>query len=231
MPFTQRSEQPRLGRGHHWTKFELDIVLGLICKGEHLKCPPLIFATKLNEALNGKGNRVDYDADIPVDDVRDLLADIEAQKKGALAFIERQPRPHVMTRTKKRAFERNLPFTGSKEEWVTGRRDQVAAMKETGKLKKDGLESSFINTHGVQIERWVPRTVIQPGRTDTWMAGDSYTHHQTEQRVPFGVVSHGYSGGQTRSGSTFSSSVTSRNLILTCCRLFPDPNVALCHTL
>lgn len=197
-----RTRQPeRRGRGHHWTKFELDIVLGLICKGDHLKCSTLAFATKLNEALNGSKDHVDYDADIAVEDVRDLLADIETQKKAALAFIERQPRPHVMTRTKKRAFERNIPFTGSKKEWVAGRGDQVAAAKELEETRRfDGLETTFENVQGVQIERWVPGTPVQPlgqpVRMYTWMDVDDIHNHPIGHRMPFGMSSQGNMAGQ-----------------------------------
>ncbi|KAK9414154.1 hypothetical protein SUNI508_02253 [Seiridium unicorne] len=192
----------RHGRGHRWTKFELDIVLGLICKGKHLSCRPITFTTLLNQALNGSRDGLDYDKDIAVEDVCDLLAHIEREKKGSLAFVERQPRPLVMTRTKKRVFERNLPFTGSLEEWAAGRKDEVAAKKERDQRMRDaGLQTTFRNAQGVQIERWVPangqQSTAQQGKTDTWMAGDSFSGRANEQHLPFGWNNQGNVGTPT----------------------------------
>ncbi|KAI1877989.1 uncharacterized protein JN550_000171 [Neoarthrinium moseri] len=146
-------------RGHQWTHFELNAVLALICKRDHLRLSPLDFTTKLNETLNGEGgglSRSAYDRDIPVADVKALLHHIKTEKKGALAFIERQPAPHVLTRAKKRAFERSMAFDGSKEEWETGRKEQVMAKKEARQAPSDGQQTIFTNNQGVQIERWAP---------------------------------------------------------------------------
>ncbi|KAH8203350.1 hypothetical protein TruAng_002445 [Truncatella angustata] len=174
MPYSSRQAYRGSSRGHRWTKFELDIVLSLICKLEHLTSLPLTFTTKLNEALNGTGNHIAYDDDIPVDDVRALLTHIEKEKKGPLAFIERQPAPHRITRMKKRVFERNISFTGSQTEWIAGRRDEVAAKKQQD--LRAGSQMTFINSQGVQIERWVPGSEPQPGawptQTDTWASHD-----------------------------------------------------------
>jgi hypothetical protein len=127
------------GPGRDWNKFELDVVLGLICKDEHLNSSIADFAMMVNESINGGGNNTAYKKAITVKEVQDVLMYIETKKKGALDFVQRQPRPHVMTRTKRRMFERNLPFTGSKKEWVAGRRDEVmAARKSQEHRRRDG---------------------------------------------------------------------------------------------
>ncbi|KAI0128416.1 hypothetical protein BJ170DRAFT_682209 [Xylariales sp. AK1849] len=173
-------------KAHEWTPFELNIVLALICKGEHTRLNSLQFATKVNEALNGNSVGA-YDNDIPVGDVEDLLRAVEKNKKGALAFIERQPHPHVLTRTKRRVFERNLPFDGSLAEWVGGRREEVRRMKE---MMPRGTQQTFTNAQGVQIERWVPQdsdeagNSAMPAQTDTWTAGDRFIDWTNKPPVP-----------------------------------------------
>ncbi len=68
------------GTMRRWTNFELDTVLALVCKGDHLQ-GHMILATKLNEALNGThGN---FHRDIPVAEVKKLLAYLETEKKYA----------------------------------------------------------------------------------------------------------------------------------------------------
>jgi hypothetical protein len=200
------AEKPtRRSHGHHWTKIELDIVLGLVCKGRHLQLSTLEFATKLNEALNGSKSRTAYDNDIPVEDVRGLLAHIETEKKGSLAFIERQPHPHVMTRTKKRMFERNIPFTGSKQEWAAARKDKVKAMKERDKMMRNaGLENTSTSARGVQSKGWAPGGGQLPinlqGHPNSWMAGDHFPHPSNGQQTPFGWNHQGHAGLPTPQG-------------------------------
>lgn len=95
----------RRGRGRHWTTFELTTVVALICQGAHLERDALLFATKLNEALNGRGSP---EKDIPVDDVYELLAEIELNHQAALCFVERQPIPRVITRQRKLVLLRSI---------------------------------------------------------------------------------------------------------------------------
>ncbi|ETS80485.1 hypothetical protein PFICI_08014 [Pestalotiopsis fici W106-1] len=160
----------RRGRGRHWTNFELDAVLALICKGHHLKGSSLGFATKLNEALNGRGNKSRYDQDIPVDDVRDLLADLEKHHKAALDFIERQPWPHVITRKKKLVFLRSLDFGGSKDEfldercdeWLDARRDgeqqQAMGKQMTADLDHGQDSAQYFGQDNHSNNPWMPST-------------------------------------------------------------------------
>ncbi|KAK0645903.1 hypothetical protein B0T16DRAFT_457888 [Cercophora newfieldiana] len=117
--------------GREWTDFEMQTVLALICKRVHLeKGGALTFATALNEALNRHPkDRDNFDNDIDLQDVKDLLEWIYKEKKGALEFIERQT-TRVPTRVAARVFARNLPYDGSDEEWrVHGRREQEAASR------------------------------------------------------------------------------------------------------
>ncbi|KAK3357723.1 hypothetical protein B0T25DRAFT_604689, partial [Lasiosphaeria hispida] len=123
----RKDARDREDERHVWSDYEMQTVLALICKGVHLQPGgTLTFATQLNEALNGnKGNCLDNDIDLQ--DVETLLNWVYQKKRGALKFIERQ-KPQRLTRLATRVFSRNLPFDGSKKEWlVEGRRDQEAA--------------------------------------------------------------------------------------------------------
>lgn len=103
-----------------WTKFEMRVVLSLLCR--HVDPRDTIgFATELNKALNGKS----YKDDIPVDDVRAMLDKLSREKKGVLAFIERQP-TQTITRLQSRIFQKRMVADGSLREWVLeGRRDRL----------------------------------------------------------------------------------------------------------
>ncbi|KAK4448569.1 hypothetical protein QBC34DRAFT_465492 [Podospora aff. communis PSN243] len=121
--------------GREWTDFEMQAVLALICKRVHLeKGGALTFATALNEALNGKQGDGDDNMsdDIELHDVEVLLEWIYREKKGALAFIERQP-ARCLTRQATLVFARNLPFDGTEEEWLAGGRREG---KKAGRLEK-----------------------------------------------------------------------------------------------
>ena len=120
---------PTVGRtrGHKWTPFELDAVLALICKGMSREGKEAIedFAHHLNEALNGPtgGHSTshfarrapDYSKDISTRDVKELLAKIRRERKGVLAFIDRQPHPKRITRTQKLSFQKLFEFDGGME--------------------------------------------------------------------------------------------------------------------
>jgi len=108
-------------RERRWTKFEVDTLLALICKGAHKK-ESLSLASELNTALNGSGRG--FGNDIPVEDVEAMMDRIRAEKKGALAFIERQP-VSVITRKQREVFHRNFDYLGTKEEWEAGRKSRL----------------------------------------------------------------------------------------------------------
>jgi len=119
------------GEPHQWTEFELRTVLSLICRGALRSGDTLGFATALNAALNA-GN---HGRDIPVAEVRALLAQLREEKKGSLAFIERQT-SRKLTRTIARVFARELDYDGSLKEWIVdGRRERVM-LEEDRKRKR-----------------------------------------------------------------------------------------------
>ncbi|KAK3332516.1 hypothetical protein B0T19DRAFT_105289 [Cercophora scortea] len=133
----QQRNEDSAGGGREWTDFEMQVILALLCKGVHRKPGnPLTFATALNEALNGGGGgeqRLRLDVDL--EDVKELLAWVCRDKKGCLAFIERQT-PQRITRRITHVFARHLDFDGSLKEWtVDGRRD-VEAMKRPETMQK-----------------------------------------------------------------------------------------------
>ncbi|KAJ9155122.1 hypothetical protein NKR23_g2306 [Pleurostoma richardsiae] len=125
----------------HWTPFEMDTVLALLCKGVHRRRGGLLtFATHLNEAL-AIGYR-GQDRDIELEDVEAMLRVVLREKKAAIALIERQPTNHI-TRTQKRAFARSIPFDGSLREWVSGgrkEREEKAERRNKERGKGKGKE-------------------------------------------------------------------------------------------
>ncbi|ORY69867.1 uncharacterized protein BCR38DRAFT_405534 [Pseudomassariella vexata] len=125
---------------HQWTDFELNTVLALICKDEHLRNTSTIPAAAPSSSFR---------------DVKELLSRLERDKRGAFFFIERQRRPQRITRTKRLVFQRNLNFNGTREEWeVEGRQEALVAQKAVG--VHGGRESTFTNLDGVQIQRSEP---------------------------------------------------------------------------
>jgi hypothetical protein len=170
--FLSRQQPPSEAR--EWTDFEINIVLALICKGDHLTNSIFDFTTKVNEALNGK-RPGDYADDIPVADVQRLMSVMEKNKKAAFAFIERQPRPKVLTRAKKRVFQRDIPFDGSLREWhQDGRKERFERARQPAQPR--GMQSTFVNAQGVQIERRVPLShQEQTGDVNPWLADDYLT--------------------------------------------------------
>ncbi|KAI0512651.1 hypothetical protein F5B22DRAFT_648501 [Xylaria bambusicola] len=126
LPFNL-DQEPKV---REWSQYELDTVLSLICKYEHLASQKekgkkqrsphakrrggrqseddvsdwaFSFATKLNEALHGMHN---YKDDIPLADVRELVDFIEIKNKAVMDYIKRQSTPFRVTRAKKFAFLR-----------------------------------------------------------------------------------------------------------------------------
>ncbi|KAI0481539.1 hypothetical protein F4859DRAFT_512683 [Xylaria cf. heliscus] len=118
---SERVPKVRSRKVREWSQFELDTVFALICKYKHRKTPKrhfrrrvmnskdadedhiLLFTTRLNEALNGAD---EYQCDIPVADVRELMDFLEKKNQTFMEYICRQPTPFRITRSKKYAFQR-----------------------------------------------------------------------------------------------------------------------------
>ncbi|KAI0195351.1 hypothetical protein EV127DRAFT_404891 [Xylaria flabelliformis] len=123
-----------------WSQFELDTVCALICKHEHRQISKrrhrcgnmngersdqdwaLGFATELNEAIHGADQ---YQRDIPVTDVRELMDFIETKNQKFMAYISRQSTPFRITRSKKYAFQRLCTdFNNAFYKWTIKRRER-----------------------------------------------------------------------------------------------------------
>lgn len=129
---------------HRWTRFETDIVVALICKGDHRK-GTATFATKLNRALNGKSG---FDNDIDLEDVEIMLARVTRNLPAALKFIERQPGERL-TRVQKQVFYRALDFDGSWDEWNNcPRRKKVREKMGVESKATAGVRSGEIRRRG-----------------------------------------------------------------------------------
>lgn len=133
---------------YKWNHFEVRTLVCLIIKGDHLnRKDPMHIADKLNMALNPGSSRKnpEYDRDIPHDEVQHMLNRILSKKMHALDVSERDFRPTI-TRTKVNAFVRSLGFDGSKEEWVTGRKDIIRVEGEKRQRRymerKEGVKLS-----------------------------------------------------------------------------------------
>lgn len=101
----QRATTDKHGN-HLWTPAEWSVVLALLCRGVHNEPGgALNFATKLNEALNGKHQD---ERDIPVAEVEEMLEYVRTRKRRALKFVEDQKMPHI-TRAAKLLFARIEP--------------------------------------------------------------------------------------------------------------------------
>ncbi|ROW12539.1 hypothetical protein VMCG_00191 [Cytospora schulzeri] len=117
---------------HKWNHFEVRTLVCLIIKGEHLTSDdPMHIADLLNMALNPNPSRNNssYRRDIPHDDIQHMLKRILSKKMHAVDVAERDTRPSV-TRTKVNAFMRNLGFDGTKDEWMTGRKETMQVVGE-----------------------------------------------------------------------------------------------------
>ncbi|KAI1333807.1 hypothetical protein F5Y15DRAFT_421517 [Xylariaceae sp. FL0016] len=183
----QRARPRRRRRRRRWTKFELNAVLALICKGEHLeKLRPrgrhgiqgrgdqlMSFTSQLNEALHGDSGR--YEKDIQLRDVSELMAFLAEHRKGAFQYIDRQGPPYRLTRAKKMIFARELDFDGSLEEWMHGGRREKAA-QETKELRENGVHERLLEDEdAVRLHRYMKRA--KPGKgcvkTITTAPGDA----------------------------------------------------------
>lgn len=99
------------GYRYDFNQFELDTILSLICKNEHLNGggDGLYFATRVNEALNPnrrKGRYDNFDKDIDKDEIIRKLEEILTTKNLALKAISKHF-PHRITRSQKLMFLRN----------------------------------------------------------------------------------------------------------------------------
>jgi len=153
--------------GHEWTKFEMHTLLCLICRNIHIrglsvpqdekqrtamaaggrnrkskkarelphvskKSAHMDVATALNRALNGR----DISNDIDYHEVSAMIDKILSEKKGAIAVMQRQ-KTERMTRFMKQIWKRGTGFTGDKEEWNAGRKEEVEG------LEKKRVEGTF----------------------------------------------------------------------------------------
>ncbi|RFU28042.1 hypothetical protein B7463_g8287, partial [Scytalidium lignicola] len=146
---------------HDWTPFEMHTLLCLIAKGEHCWAPSekksdavdaqkhayLNVATLLNKAVHHK----DYKKDIDKREVARMIDIILQEKKGAMAFISRQP-SRRLTRGMRQVWERNPPinFTGSKFEWEHGRKAKVLGLQTDPTIAHDVDVRKSIEDAGAQ---------------------------------------------------------------------------------
>ncbi|KAI0024819.1 hypothetical protein F4780DRAFT_478607 [Xylariomycetidae sp. FL0641] len=129
--------------------------------------PIIPFAKKLNQAINGAGKA--FNRDIPLHDVRSMLATVYNNRKAALCFIDRQPGAGIITRAKKRVFQRALGFDGSLAEWTAGGRREKVARERRAMLERAGRELHTRSIWGAvegegrlrrtnwDVDRYVPR--------------------------------------------------------------------------
>lgn len=110
-----------------WNHFEVRTLICLIIKGEHKTSKdPMDLTDKLNRALNpaSSGTQPAYSRDVPHVDVQAMLKRVLSKKSHAVDLSDRIYTAPV-TRTKLNAFMRNLGFDGSKDEWKSGRREEM----------------------------------------------------------------------------------------------------------
>ncbi|CAG8957963.1 hypothetical protein HYFRA_00000306 [Hymenoscyphus fraxineus] len=129
---------------HEFTSFEIQIALGLMCRGVHLLGPEhnkkgevieyeakhkrevyTTFATRMNEILHGE----DYAQDISKKDITALIDRLTAEHKnlfGSHGYLDRNGYRRL-TRSINRAFlsNRKQNYDGSKQEWEMGRKKKV----------------------------------------------------------------------------------------------------------
>lgn len=207
---TKRNTHRNAGHGHKWTSFEMTAVLGMICRNEHNTLSTTAFAAALNEAL-GCG----HENDISTDDVGELLSRIQVDKKAAMAFVERQPRPQVLTRAKKRAFERSIPFDGSMMEWLLeGRKNWIVGdSRRTAQETKNAMPRGGIVTtpqpkvgreatvSGAGVVRATSRDPLRQGLPQKPLLGNAYASADgyslsagSHQNLSFGQAAQIYDG-------------------------------------
>ncbi|KAI1752301.1 hypothetical protein F4782DRAFT_546965 [Xylaria castorea] len=149
-----------------WSQFELDTVCALICQHEHRQIFKrryrrgdmngehsdedwaLGFATRLNEALHGAD---EYQHDIPVADVCELMDFIETKNQNFMAYISRQSTPFRITRSKRYAFQRLCShFNDAFYNWTITRRERrrntnIGTDEEISRLDSFGRHLSSPN--------------------------------------------------------------------------------------
>jgi hypothetical protein len=89
-------------------------------------------------ALNDCCHKFDYENDIPVRDVIDMVDKMLLDNKGAVCYSERQPVGRL-TRSANRVWKRKINYDGSNAEWEAGRKQ-----KEEIKRRED--EERRLNT-------------------------------------------------------------------------------------
>ena len=181
-----------LEQGDHpsrpWTTFEVDTLLGFICRGEHRvgrwqeRTRVMRLLTQgLNRAVNRPRDVRDrHPDDRTLREVNALFCALGTQKKAALNLINRSF-PSRLTRTKKRVFERNIGFVGNTLEWLS-RRDKEQAHQR--KMYKDFL-----------ARRELERKKEQEGGADVADAIDGAD--ATHGRLWWGVSNRGFGGADS----------------------------------
>jgi hypothetical protein len=202
---TESNTQRNSGADREWTNFEMTAVMGMLCRDEHNTLDSMAFTTKLNQALKRTGGHSDQDT-ISDLDAEQLLSRLRDEKKAAMAFLDRQNKPEILTRAKRLVLQRSIPFTGTKTEWIAEERhDKVQAMKEKMAKKREmrasqlqpepepepGRKLTFTNTYGVQIERWRPRNQSALDIEKVWgneyalsSSTNEYCNYQSDYQNP-----------------------------------------------
>ncbi|KAI5926368.1 hypothetical protein F4810DRAFT_532550 [Camillea tinctor] len=159
-----------------WSERELYAVFSLICHREHLqkkrgKNDWASFAKKLNDLLSYH----DYAGTSPItaEDAEEVIRKLYISRKHAMEFIERQPPPFVPTKKKYLVFRREIPFNGSKEEWIIQGRKQKAAEARRKALEEGRIviapprdNDTFMSLAGRLIDRYVPEGRSEQGTQD-----------------------------------------------------------------
>lgn len=97
-------------------------------------------ADLLNKAIHGVGN---YGKDIDKAEVSRMIDHLMVEKKGAIAYLERQ-RVARVTRAMKKVWRRGLDFDGSLKEWDEGRKENdVQARTETNSYGFQRAKAGF----------------------------------------------------------------------------------------
>ncbi|KAI0013735.1 hypothetical protein F4779DRAFT_613467 [Xylariaceae sp. FL0662B] len=163
------------------TPFELNVVLALICKGDHVGYQSKRKAANMAHRLNAVLNFKDVENQLSGTDVSDLLTSLQRERKGAFAFLNRQSAPHRLTRLKRQVFERGLDFDGSLKEWTVGRRKEREAKRKAELMfvgprralargREVGVTTS---TGGPRVDRYVPERAGNVRRFEPGEARDS----------------------------------------------------------
>ncbi|KAI1744012.1 hypothetical protein F4680DRAFT_444704 [Xylaria scruposa] len=187
-----------------WSQFELYTVCALICKHEHRQIFKrryrygnmngersdedwaLGFATRLNEAIHGAD---EYQRDIPVTDVRELMDFIETKNQKFMAYISRQSAPFRITRLKKYAFQRLcIDFNDTFYKWTIRRRERrrnakTDADEEISRLDSFDRHLSSPNRDYLPSATRIQKTLdakLNPDTERGWISNSVYAQRNRE---------------------------------------------------